>query len=145
MRTQHETFTSIQSFLGWDFARLRAALAALRKRPTSEAFRHLERGLLRHLRMKEGAVTRFYAFERTGLGRAPTQVLEEERAAVERSLAELHAALDAGDAAAAAAAARDLDAVLERGPASKLADLYRLMDGLLGPVEAERLVAELQA
>jgi hypothetical protein len=152
VRTQTDTFDSVQTFLNWDFGRLEHDLAVLTQLPddtdpvvAQRTFRHFDRGLQRHLKMKGKAIFQFYAFERTGEARAPSGALEAELELVAHIIDEMTRALEARDLPRFRARAVELRQGLETGPGSKICEIYPAVDGLFGPKEAALLVERLQS
>ncbi len=152
MRANRDSFDSITGYFRWDRARLDQALGGVIAkaakgdlRQIERAFGHYERGLRRHLRIKDDMILELFAFDRSGAGRAPTRELQDEHDEIIRHLDTMRAALGAHDLAGFAASAATLQTFIGAHNARSEELLYPLFDSLLGGAEARTMIKRLRA
>ena len=152
VRTQEASFSSLHTFLAWDHRRLSAVLLDVDREVGAgdlpralRTFSHYQRGVRRHIHLEEETVFQLYANDRTGAARSPKAVLEADHAEILKCVAEMGAALEVRDIAGFRAAAQHLGRIAPDHHKLEEEILCPYIDALLGPVEAQSLIARLRA
>ncbi len=151
MRTDEGTFSTLHAYFTWDHDRLDQVLADVGSAlahgdapRAEETLTHYERGLRRHIRIEEEIVFQEYALEGSAsAGLIPPIV--REHAEILRDVDELRAAVAASDVDRFRALQDRLFTILAAHRGKEEETLYPLLDSLLGPRDAEKLVARLRA
>jgi hemerythrin-like domain-containing protein len=152
VRANEQTFSSIRSYFAWDHRRLEGALAGVARlvegghvEKAAREFAHYERGMRRHMRVEEEVLLELYAHERTGAARSPSSKMQPEHAQIGKLIGQIGEALAAHDLAAFKTLHEELVALAQRHDSQEEADLYPYFDALVGPTEAQRIVARLRS
>jgi hemerythrin-like domain-containing protein len=125
------------------FSAAEAAAAAGDFAAAANALAAFSAALERHFGVEEGEL--FPAFERrTGMTDGPTEMMRLEHAAMRELLAQLRAALDAGDGAEFLGLADTLNVLMQQHNLKEEQVLYALLDEALGG-EADALLAALES
>ena len=125
------------------FSAAEAAAAAGDLPAAADALAAFSAALERHFGVEEGEL--FPAFERhTGMTEGPTEMMRIEHAEMRELLAQLRAALEAGDGAEFLGVADTLNVLMQQHNLKEEQVLYALLDEALG-AEAGALLAALES
>jgi hemerythrin-like domain-containing protein len=125
------------------FSAAEAAAAGGEFAAAASEFAAFSAALERHFGVEEGEL--FPAFERrTGMTEGPTEMMRIEHAEMRELVAQLRAALDAGDAAEFLGLADTLNVLMQQHNLKEEQVLYALLDEALGG-DADALLAALES